>query len=175
MHVVVKDTEKVAHYCRPSMDTLNIRIIETLQQRGDITNAELAEVVNSTPSTCLRRVRDLQNAGILTKNIYLVDSAKLGRGLRAIITATTKDYNLAKRAAFAKRVEAEPAIAYAYGVTGELDAILIGNFQNMVEYQEVCDRLFDGDENIVRYTTHFVSETYKDAPAIPCDVLRPKR
>lgn len=157
------------------MDTLNIRIIEALQRRGDITNAELAEVVNSSPSTCLRRVRDLQNAGILTKNIYLVDSAQLGRGLRAIITTTTKDYNLAKRAAFSKRVEAEPSISYAYGVTGELDAILIGNFQNMVEYQEVCDRLFDGDKDIVRYTTHFVSETYKDDPAIPCDVLRQQR
>ena len=157
------------------MDTLNIRIIEALQRRGDMTNAELAEVVNSTPSTCLRRVRDLQNSGILTKNIYLADSAKLGRGLRAIITTTTKDYYLTNRAAFSKRVEAEPAIAYAYGVTGELDAILIGNFQNMAEYQEICDRLFDGDENIVRYTTHFISETYKDDPAIPCDVLRKQR
>ncbi|MFS4580047.1 Lrp/AsnC family transcriptional regulator [Phaeobacter sp. C3_T13_0] len=154
------------------MDTLNIRIIEALQKRGDMTNAELAEIVNSTPSTCLRRVRDLQKSGFLAKNIFLADAAKLGRGLKAIIATTTRDHTRADREAFARRVEAEPSIAYAYGVTGEVDAILIGNFQNMVEYQDVCDRLFDDDDNIVRYTTHFISEIYKTEPAIPCDVLR---
>ena len=60
---------------------------------------------------------------------------------------------------------------YAYGVTGELDAVLIGNFKDMVEYQDTCDRLFDGVEGIVRYTTHFVAETYKAHPSVPCDAI----
>ncbi|MGB5214648.1 MAG: Lrp/AsnC family transcriptional regulator [Anderseniella sp.] len=154
------------------MDALDIRIVEALQKRGDITHAELADLVGSTASTCLRRVRDLQKSGILTENIYRADAARLGRSLRAIITATTKDHTRADRDALAKCIRAEPAIAYAYGVTGEVDAILIGNFRDMVEYQEVCDRLFDGVESVVRYTTHFISETYKDEPAIPCDAVR---
>lgn len=157
------------------MDALDIRIVEALQKRGDITHAELAGLVGSTASTCLRRVRDLQKSGILTENIYRADATRLGRGLRAIITATTKDHTRADRQALAACIRAEPAIAYAYGVTGELDAILIGNFRDMVEYQEVCDRLFDGVESVVRYTTHFISETYKDEPAIPCDAARGNR
>lgn len=154
------------------MDLLNIRIVEALQRRGDMTHAELADAVSSTASTCLRRVRELEKLGILTENIYLADAAKLGRGLKAIITATTKDHTRADRETLAKCIQAEPAIAYAYGVTGELDAVLIGNFRDMVEYQEVCDRLFDGVESVVRYTTHFISETYKDQSAIPCDAVR---
>ena len=153
------------------MDALNIRIIEVLQTRGDMTHAELAEVVGSTPSTCLRRVRDLRNSGVLTKSIYLASAVKLARGLKAIITLTTKDHTRQDREELSKLIDAEPAVASAYGVTGELDAILIGNFHDMAEYQEVCDRLFD-DEKVVRYTTHFVSETYKDQPAISCDFLR---
>lgn len=153
------------------MDSLNIRIVDALQRRGDMTHNQLAEVVGSTPSTCLRRVRDLQNAGILGRNIFLADAAKLGRGLKAIITATTKDHTRADREALARLIGAEPSIAYAYGVTGEVDVILIGNFQDMVEYQNVCDRLFVDLENVLRYTTHFISETYKDEPAIPCDAL----
>ncbi|MEM7637290.1 MAG: winged helix-turn-helix transcriptional regulator, partial [Pseudomonadota bacterium] len=47
------------------MDALDIRIVETLQKRGDITHAELADLAGSTASTCLRRVRDLQKSGIL--------------------------------------------------------------------------------------------------------------
>ena len=153
------------------MDTLDIRIVETLQKRGDITHAELAEQVGSTASTCLRRVRALRTKSILADNVYLADAAKLGRGLKAIITVTTKDHTRADREAFADALRKEQAIAYAYGVTGELDAILIGNFKDMVEYQDTCDRLFDGVEGIVRYTTHFVAETYKAHPSVPCDAI----
>ncbi len=153
------------------MDALDIRIVETLQKRGDITHAELAEQVGSTASTCLRRVRALRAKSILTDNVFLADAAKLGRGLKAIITVTTKDHTRADREAFASALREEQAIAYAYGVTGELDAVLIGNFRDMVEYQDTCDRLFDGVDSIVRYTTHFIAETYKAHPSVPCDAI----
>lgn len=159
-------------FLQVTMDRLNIRIIETLQERGDLTHAELAEAVGSTPSTCLRRVRALRKSGVLKRSIYLANPAKLGRSLRAIITLTTRDHSRHDREELAKRFRSEPAIEAAYGVTGELDALLIGNFHDMIEYQAVCDRLFDGDEKVVRYTTHFISETYKDQPAISCDILR---
>ena len=129
-----------------------------MQKCGHIFHAKLTEAIGSTPSTCLRRVWDLQKLGILTNNIYLADGAKLGRGLRAITTTTTKDHARADSEAFSKPVGAESVIAYAYGVTGEFDAILIGSFQNIVEYQKVCDGFFDRNENIVRYTAYFISE-----------------
>lgn len=154
------------------MDALDIRIIEALQKRGDMTHAELAEAVGSTASTCLRRVRDLCKTGVLTDNIFLADAARLGRGLKAVITASTKDHTRSDREKLASCIQMEPSISYAYGVTGELDAVLIGNFRDMVEYQQVCDRLFDGVESVVRYTTHFIAETYKSEPAIPCDAVR---
>jgi len=152
-----------------ALDSLDLRIITALQRKGDMTHAELAEAVHSTQSTCLRRVRHLRKSGVLTANIFLADAARLGRPIKAVITATTQDHTRADREKLAASIRAEPSIAYAYGVTGELDAVLIGNFRDMVEYQEVCDRLFDGVKGIVRYTTHFISETYKDAPAIPVD------
>ena len=157
------------------MDALDIRIVETLQRRGDITHAELAERVGSTASTCLRRVRALRKEGVLRDNVYLADAAKLGRGLKAIITVTTKDHTRADREAFAATLRKERSVTYAYGVTGELDAVLIGNFRDMVEYQDTCDRLFDGMESIVRYTTHFVAETYKADPSVPCDAASVER
>jgi len=95
----------------------------------------------------------------------------LGRGLNAVITVSKKDHTRLDREKFATCIQSEPSIAYAYGVTGEVDAILIGNFRDMVEYQEVCDRLFDGVESIVRYTTHFIAETYMSEPAVPCDAV----
>lgn len=148
------------------MDDLDLRIINALQTDGLLTKAQLAEAVGSTPSTCLRRVAGLRRAGVLKAGVYLADPAKLGRGIRAIITVTTRNHTKDLRKGFAARIADEPAITQAYGVTGDLDAILIGHFSDMQEYQSLCDRLFDNDSDVLRYTTLFAVETYKETTAI---------
>jgi Lrp/AsnC family transcriptional regulator, leucine-responsive regulatory protein len=67
---------------------------------------------------------------------------------------------------FASRISEEPAITQAFGVTGDLDAVLIGHFGDMEEYQALCDRLFDSDPDVVRHTTLFVVETYIETTTI---------
>lgn len=148
------------------MDDLNLRIVAALQEDGTLTKAELAEAVRSTPSTCLRRVAELRRTGVLVGCVYLADPAKLGRGIRAVITVTTCNHTKDLRTGFAARILEEPAITQAYGVTGELDGVLIGHFCDMEEYQALCDRLFDNDPDVVRYTTLFAVETYKETTAI---------
>lgn len=153
------------------MDRLDVRILEALQHKGDLTHAELAETAGSTQSTCLRRVQRLKKSGHLNSCVYLADPERLERGLRAFIVVTTKHHDRQKRMAFASKLKDVPAITLAYGVTGDVDALLMGNFASMAEYQETCDRLFDGDDDVVRYTTFFVAETYKETTEIPCDAL----
>lgn len=54
-----------------------------------------------------------------------------------------------------------------------MDAVLIGHFCDMEEYQTLCDRLFDSDPDVVRYTTLFAVETYKETTKIaPQDTTR---
>lgn len=148
------------------MDDLDRRIVAALQTDGTLTKAELAEAVGSTPSTCLRRVVALRQAGVLRACVYLADPSKLGRSIRAIITVTTRNHTKDVRTSFASRIAGEAAITQAYGVTGELDAVLIGHFGDMEEYQALCDRLFDSDPDVVRYTTLFAVETYKETTRI---------
>ncbi|MEL7113182.1 MAG: Lrp/AsnC family transcriptional regulator [Pseudomonadota bacterium] len=148
------------------MDALDLRIVAALQADGSLTKADLAEAVGSTPSTCWRRVAELRRMGVLTGCVYLADPAKLGRGIRAIITVTTRDHTKDLRTSFASRISEEPAITQAYGVTGKLDAVLIGHFADMEEYQALCDRLFDSDPDVMRYTTLFAVENYKETTAV---------
>lgn len=70
------------------------------------------------------------------------------------------------RSSFASRISEGPPITQAFGVTGDLDAVLIGHFGDMEEYQALCDRLFDGEPDVVRYTTLFAVETYKETTKI---------
>jgi Lrp/AsnC family transcriptional regulator, leucine-responsive regulatory protein len=148
------------------MDGLDFRIVAALQADGALTKAELAEAVGSTSSTCLRRVAELRRTGVLKACVYLADPAKLGRGIRAVITVTTRNHTRDVRSSFASRISEEPAITQAFGVTGDLDAVLIGHFGNMEEYQALCDRLFDSDPDVVRYTTLFAVEIYKETTKI---------
>ena len=157
-----------------AMDRLDVRILDALQREGSLTQSELAEHVGSSPSTCLRRVQRLRNSGHLERCVYLADPRKLERGLRAIITVVTSGHGRKKREAFAKKIRNEAAINHAYGTTGEVDAVLLGNFTNMEEYQSVCDRLFDHDPDVVRYTTFFAVDCYKQTTAVPTDALETK-
>ena len=156
------------------MDRLDVRILDALQREGALTKAQLADRVGSTPSTCLRRVKRLKKSGYLRRCVYLADPGKLQRGIRAIITVVTRSQAREEREAFARKIRRESAITLAYGVTGELDAILHGNFIDMEEYQATCDRLFEHDPHIVRYTTLFAVERYKEETAIPTDALEAK-
>jgi DNA-binding Lrp family transcriptional regulator len=149
-----------------TMDDLDLRIVAALQTDGTLTKAKLAEAVGSTSSTCLRRAAELRRSGVLKGCVYLADSARLGRSIRAIIAVTTRNHTRDLRSSFASRISEEVAITQAFGVTGDLDAVLIGHFSDMEEYQALCDRLFDSDPDVVRYTTLFAVETYKDTTMI---------
>lgn len=148
------------------MDKLDLRIVAALQADGALTKVELADAVGSTPSTCLRRVAELRRKGVLKACVYLADPAKLGRGIRAVITVTTRNHTRDVRSSFASRISEEAAITQAFGVTGDLDAVLIGHFGDMEEYQALCDRLFDSDPDVIRYTTLFAVEIYKETTMI---------
>ncbi|MCR9196396.1 MAG: Lrp/AsnC family transcriptional regulator [Hyphomonas sp.] len=169
---VLENVVQLAHYLAKwtseglTVDDLDLRIVAALQRDGSMTKAELAEAVGSTSSTCLRRVAELRRTGVLTSCVYLADPPKLGRSIRAIITATTRNHTKDLRTGFAARISDEAAITQAYGVTGYLDAVLIGHFSDMEEYQALCDRLFDNDPDVLRYTTLFAVETYKETTAI---------
>jgi Lrp/AsnC family transcriptional regulator, leucine-responsive regulatory protein len=156
------------------MDKLDVRILDALQQDGSLTQAQLAERVGSSPSTSLRRAQRLKKSGHLSRCVYLADPQKLERGLRAVITVVTSSPGGKTLEAFVKRINKEPAIDLAYGTTGEVDAVLLANFADMHEYREVCIRLLDGDPHVVRYTTMFAVDRYKECSAIPTDALTAK-
>lgn len=156
------------------MDRLDVRILDALQQDGSLTQAQLAERVGSSPSTSLRRAQRLKKSGHLDRCVYLADARKLERGLRTIITVVIRSPKGKTLESFVRKIGKEPAIDLAYGTTGEVDTVLLANFANMEEYRAVCDRLLDDDPHVVRYTTLFAVDRYKECSAVPTDALKAK-
>lgn len=105
-------------------DSIDRSILRTLQQDGRIQNVELAERVGLSPSPCLRRVRHLEETGVVERYVALVDPAKVGMGMtlfvRVWLTGQDEDtVNL-----FVEAVRKLPQVVECYLMAGDCDFLL---------------------------------------------------
>ncbi|WP_135077571.1 Lrp/AsnC family transcriptional regulator [Terasakiella sp. SH-1] len=143
------------------MDKIDQNILGCLQQDADITNAALAEKVNLSPSSCLRRVQRLKKDGVIQKTVAIIDDKILGKNLKAIVEVDLDRHGAQAQAAFRDSIKKESAVVQAYSITGESDVLLVMHLADMEEYQQVCDKLFNHDPNVMRFRTSFAMEVLK--------------
>lgn len=143
------------------MDRIDRKILELLQADASIRNNDLAERVGLAPSSCLRRVRQLKDAGIITRTIALTDPEQMGRGITAIVTLKLADHGLDARRDWVKQVVTERTVSQFYEVSGETDMVAVLKVGSMGEFQEVSKRLFASDKNVVQYISLFVLGEHK--------------
>ncbi len=102
-----------------SIDQTDRRILEQLQRDGSLTNQELSEKVGLSPSPCLRRVRALEQAGVIVRRVTVLDHKKLGLSLTAIILIGMDRHTPERFAAFEEKVSGYPEVQECYLITGQ--------------------------------------------------------
>ena len=107
-----------------SLSAVDRRILRILQEDGRVTNAELAERVGLSPSPCLRRVRLLEEAGIIRRYVTLLDPDALGLGVAAFVEIRLGPKNTATAAAFETAIKKYSEIMECHIMTGEYDYLL---------------------------------------------------
>lgn len=137
------------------LDDLDRRILEQLQVDSSVTNHELAQRVHASAPTCLRRVRRLREAGIIEKQVAIVNPEKLGNTLTAIVEVTLDVQTAEALKAFESRVAAEPAILQCYRVSQGPDFVLIAQVLDMPAYHGLVHRTFTSDANVRNVRTFF--------------------
>lgn len=148
------------------MDRIDLKLLDLLQRDAARTNAALADIVGLSPSTCLRRVRRLFASGVVAKVVAILDPARVGKGLKAIVTVELKSHGEHEMRRFLDLAKAEPAVAQAYAVTGETDVVLILRLADMDEFDAFCERVFRERTNVARFYTMLVIRTAKDETAL---------
>ena len=101
------------------IDRIDRHILEQLQQNGSLTNQELADKVGLSPSPCLRRVRALEDAGIIVRQVTILDHKKLGLSLTAIILIGMDRHTPERFATFERQVGEYPEVQECYLITGQ--------------------------------------------------------
>lgn len=105
-------------------DTIDLKILRELQRAGKITNAELAQRVNLSPSPCLTRVRRLESSGIIRQYVALVDPAQVGLSLNVFIFISLKGQNRELLRDFEERICSHEEVMECYLMTGEEDYLI---------------------------------------------------
>ena len=108
----------------PVLDDIDRRILRTLQQNGRISNVELAAAVGLSPSPCLRRVRLLEESGVIDRYVAVLDGARIGVGLTVFARIWFKTQDAETTELFARTIRSYPEVVECYLTTGECDALL---------------------------------------------------
>ena len=106
------------------LDAIDRRIVAALQAEGRLPIVDLAERVGLSATPCQRRVRRLEEAGVIARYAALVPPAALGLGLQALVQVTLDDHSEAVVAAFEAEIRARPEVVACYAVTGDMDFLL---------------------------------------------------
>ncbi|QNP50416.1 Lrp/AsnC family transcriptional regulator [Diaphorobacter aerolatus] len=151
----------------PLVDPFDEAILAILQSNNLTPQREIADHVHLSPAAVQRRIRRLQDSGVIASNVAVLDPEALGRPLTIFIAVQLVNELDALTAGFRARVAAEPAVQQCYSVTGDTDYLLIVTASDMQEYQALTRRLFDGDQNIQRFTTSIALATLKRGLQLP--------
>lgn len=119
------------------IDNIDRRILAALQEDGSLTNQELAERIGLSPSPCLRRVRALEDAGIILRRVTLLERKYLGLNLTVLIQISMDAHTPERFTEFERRVGSYPEVQECYLITGqEADYTLKVVIADMERYQD---------------------------------------
>ena len=138
------------------LDRIDIKILYELQKNGRITNVELAELVNLSPSPCLMRVKKLQSEGYIEGYSAQININKLGQTLTVFTEITLKNHRQIDFARFLGVVEKIDQVVECHLVLGGYDYLLKFVTSGIVEYQSIMERLTDMDVGIDKYFSFVV-------------------
>lgn len=149
-----------------SLDATDRRLLDLIQRDDSRTNQDLAAALHISPATCLRRVRRLQEAGVIERRIAVLAPARVGGGLNAIVEVTLDRQGAEHAAAFQARAVAEAAVQQCYRVSPGPDFVLVVWAHDMSDYAALVERLFTQDANVRNVKSFFALERAKFEPHI---------
>lgn len=142
-----------------TLDAIDLHILAQLQRDASLNNQELAERVHTSPPTCLRRVKRMQEAGLIERHIAILHPAKMaaaiGHGLIAIVEVTLDRQSAEELNRFEARAVADAAVQQCYRVSPGPDFVLVVHSAHMPDYQALVQRLFTSDANVRNVKTFF--------------------
>ncbi len=151
-----------------SLDRYDRRILDVLQQDGRLSNQDLAARIGLSPSPCLRRLRALEESGIITGYRAMLDARKLGLTLMALVHISMDRHTPERFANFEAKIAALPEVLECLLITGQdADYQLKVVVRDMDAYQELLLNRITRIEGVSGVHSSFVMRRVVDQTALP--------
>ena len=154
-----------------NIDAVDLALLAQLQTNADLSNQALAASVHTSAPTCLRRIKRLKDAGLIERQVALLNpqhmAAAIGHGLTAIVEITLDRQDAASLEAFEARVAHEAAVQQCYRVSPGPDFCLVVHTRDMPAYQALTQRLFTFEANVRNVKTFFSIQRSKFGAELP--------
>jgi DNA-binding Lrp family transcriptional regulator len=157
----------IPHYLQQmtKLDEINHRILRELFRDGRISNLDLAERVGLSPSACLRRVQELERAGIIKGYRAVLDPAKLGIGFVAYVTVGLNTHTKAAQEAFERAIARAPQVTECHNITGTVEYLLRVEAEDLASYKHWHTDVLGVLPQVQAITTFVVMGSPKDQRA----------
>ena len=152
------------------LDKIDLKILQVLQENGRLTNVELSERVALSPSPCLRRLTQLEDAGVIQRYAALLSPAAIELGLQAFIRVTLNKAG-GGREKFDEAVQGWQEILSCFALTGETDYMLHAFFVDMEHFSHFVLEVLLNQEGVQDARSSFVLREVKKTTALPLNHL----
>lgn len=149
------------------LDEIDRRLLRELQADAGQSQAALAEKVGASPASVWRRVRSLEDAGVLQGAVRLVDPAKVGRGVSVICQLRMRSHAVEERAKFEAYVQTRDEIAECFAMSGEWDYLVRVVVRDVADYERFLMRELLRHPTIATAASHFALSQVKYTTAVP--------
>lgn len=137
------------------LDRIDHQMLGVLQAQGRLSNAELAERVNLSPSACLRRLQRLESSGVIAGYAALLDPQAINRATTVFIEVTLSSQRDAALDAFERAVQACPDVLECHLMSGDADYLLRVAVANTQDYERVHRKHIAAFPHVARIRSMF--------------------
>ena len=155
------------------LDVIDWKILHQLQQDGRITNVELARRVGISAPPCLRRVRALEDAGLIRGYRALVDERQLGFDVTVFVMIGLISQSEADLVAFEEQVRRWPLVRESHMVSGDVDFVLKCVSPDLRSFQNFVIKDLTSAPNVESVRTALTIRETKNLPTADVELIRP--
>lgn len=149
------------------LDNYDLKILVLLQQDSKMSQRQLSEAVNLSPSAVNRRIAALEAAGVITSTVSIVDPAAVGRPITILVEVKLESERIDLLDEVKRRFAVCPQVQQVYYVTGDFDFMLVMNVKDMTEYERLTRELFFLSGNVKAFKTYVAMQRIKATLTVP--------
>lgn len=144
------------------LDETDHRILRELRREARISNVQLAERVGLSPSACLRRVQELERAGVIRDYRVVTDPEAMGRGFAAYVMVGLSSHTKAAQEGFERAMAIAPEVTECHNIAGAFEYILRVECANLSDYKRFHTDVLGTRSHVNAITSYIVMGSPKD-------------